>query len=229
MKNRIIGIGFIHHEVREIFQHMKDLEIRIYFSTGRAMDDVQQLINNYPVRLQAIVENGGILMGYGKKGYDDIGDRTDPVKFVHFLKKKGHVVNEDTNQMGRTTEMVLFNNTIPRKTIDKEQKLAASKENIHVSILESQNSYHITGKGIHKGFALTELANRLKLGSYDEIISVGDSELDVKMFIESRKSYLMGNATKGAKKLAPKTTIKLKGKYIDGIRQIYRDIAFFKF
>ena len=171
--------GHIEMQVHEIFQNMKDLEVRIYFSTGRSMEDVQKLINDYPVRPQAIAENGGIIIGYCDKSYDDVGDRRHPVRFVKFLKDNGYEILEDTNQMGRITEMVLEKTpNLPRTTINKAQKSAAIK-GIKISILESQNAYHITQQGIDKGSALTDLSNRLKLGSYDEIVSVGDSELDI--------------------------------------------------
>ena len=220
--------GHIENEIREIFQNMKDLEVRVYFSTGHSMEDVYQLMRNFPVRPQAIVENGGILIGYTDKGYDDVGDRTQPVRFVKFLMDNGYDVQEDINQMGRVTEMVLDKTSVlPRTEINRAQKTAA-KQGIKVSILESQNSYHITQQGFNKGSALTDLSNRLKLGSYDEIISVGDSELDIPMFIKSHKGYLMGNATHGAKKNKPKNTKILKGKYIECIRNIYQDLAYFK-
>ncbi len=97
-----------------------------------------------------------------------------------------------------------------------------------ISILKSQNAYHITQQGIDKRSALTDLSNRLKLGSYDEIVLVGDSELDIPRFKKSHKGYLMGNATAKAKKIKPKNTKILRGKYIQCLRLIYQDLASFK-
>lgn len=220
--------GFVHHEVREIFQNMRDLEVMIYFSTGRSMDDVVRLMNNYPVMQQAIVENGSILIGYGKHNYDELGDRKNPVLFVKFLKDNNYAPKVDTSQMGRITEMVLQKKpSLSLKKIEKARQIAKKQKGIDISILGSQNSFHITQRGINKGSALNELANRLKLGSYDEIISVGDSELDIPMFKESHRGYLMGNATTGARKLKPENTVQLRGSYIEGIQQIYRDMAKF--
>lgn len=219
--------GFIHYEVNEIFEKMKNLGVRIYFVTGRAMDDVIKLMKKYPVRNQAIAENGGIIIGFGDGGYEEIGNRTPPVEFIDYLRGKNYNPQEDTEQMGRLTEMVLFRNSISQNSI-KTSRIQAKKKGIKVTILESQNSYHITKEGIDKGEALNYLCNKLNIGSkHDEIVSVGDSGLDVPMFKKSHRSFLMGNATKDARKNAPKRTIRLKGKYINGIRQIYEDLSKF--
>ena len=61
--------------------------------------------------------------------------------------------------------------------------------------------------------------------NYEEVISVGDSELDIPMFEESDRSYLLGNATDLAKRNAPESTVRLEGEYVDGIRQVYSAIG----
>lgn len=219
--------GFVHYAVNEIFTEMKKLEVSVHFATGRSMRIVKNLIKKYPVQPEAIAENGGIIIGFGEDNYELLGHREQPVEFVNYLRTQNYNVHRDTNQMGHLTEMILVKDSVSRKKIEKAKENAKKELGIDVNILASQNSYHITEKGIDKGSALNELCNKLQLGSYDEIISVGDSELDVPMFEASHKSYLLGNATPEAKKLAPKTTKKLRGKYIDAIRKIYSDLAKF--
>lgn len=212
--------GYIAREVRTIFKNMKEQGIRVYFSTGRSMNDVNTLMSQYEVQDCAIAENGGLLIGFGKDGYTLMGSSDEPKKMFALLKQDG--AKEDVAQMGRITEVVVDKSSISRKLVEAVKE----KNHIKVSILESKNSIHITAEGINKGSTMRELCNKLRLNlDYEEVISVGDSELDIPMFEESDRSYLLGNATVLARRNAPESTVRLTGTYVDGIRQVYHAIG----
>lgn len=212
--------GHISKEVRTIFQNMCDQGVRIYFSTGRSMPEVMRLMQKYSTQEYAIAENGGLLIGFGQDGYTVMGSSDEPKKLFALLQPKG--AKEDTKQMGRITEVVVDKDSISRRQIDAVK----TKNHVKVSILESKNSIHITQEGINKGSTMRELCNKLSLNlNYEEVISVGDSELDIPMFEESDRSYLLGNATDLAKRNAPESTVRLEGEYVDGIRQVYSAIG----
>ncbi len=222
---------FLDKDIDEIFYRMRQNQISIHFVSGRAWYDVKALTEKYELDPPyGAAENGGIVIwGSGLKHWEEIGDISNPLRFFEFIHKNGlKHARQDPRQMHRLTEIVILKEPhVPRDYLLRLQKLAHTQENIDVSILESPRAFHVTAIGIHKGTAINQIMDLYrKVGKSQEIISAGDSELDFPMFKISHKKYLMGNAEQYVKANVPKGVKILRGKYIDGVRQILADLVF---
>lgn len=205
--------GTIHPKIEPIFQKMKNKGIHILFATGRSMPDLCEIIKEYPVSKYAIAENGGIILGFGRKSYYEFGHRAEPAKVLTYLQRK-YQTREDMEQDIRLTEVIFLQSDVTRKQLNE----AINKEDASVEIHASANAYHISEKGINKGTAMIELCKRAHLGDR-MIISVGDSDMDIPMLEKAGYSFAVGNASPGAKKAAKKV---LKGKFEKGIDEIFQ-------
>ena len=222
-------------QVREIFEMLRKANVYIYFATGRSVADVRALMSYFSATVEkwAIAENGGILINpTHPDGFDKFGTRDEPLRFFRFLKKNRRV-QEDTNQRNRETEMIILRGNLTPPQM-KRLKIASNKtEKIRVEVLEGGSTYHITPKGVNKGSALAKFVHKRELSSeFNTVVSAGDTELDISMFQESKRSYLIGTATPEIRKEVTRlvgsgnlnTTI-LTGDYIRSLKTIYEDIA----
>lgn len=206
------GVGTIHPKIEEIFSNIVGKGIRIYIATGRPMDDLNTIIQNYPVEKNSICENGGIILGFPPDNYFEFGKKTEPNKVLDYLQSK-YGIKEDMIQGERFTEVIFLQNDVSMDQINE----AISKTKAKVSINPSEKSYHISKHGVNKGTAIIELAKRKHWGT-SMIIAVGDTDMDIPMFEKSTYSFAMGNATDAAKAAANQI---LNGAYEKGIEEIY--------
>lgn len=204
--------GIIHHKIESIFNKMVDKGIRIFFATGRSMPDLSNLIQKYPVENYAIAENGGILLGFGTKGYFEFGEIKEPNKVLSYLQTK-YGIPEDMRQGTRLTEVIFLQKDVSNSRLNIAVKSTKAQVDIH----PSKNSFHISKRGINKGTAMLELCNLLHFNNR-MIISVGDADMDIPMLEKADYSFAVGNASPGAKKAAKKV---LKGKFEKGIEEIF--------
>ncbi len=209
------GPGTVHPTIHEIFQKMTDKGIWIYLATGRSMPDLNTLVMKYPVQKYSIAENGGIILGFPPQNYFEFGNKTEPDKVLSYLQSQ-YGVKENMEQGERITEVIFLKKDVTKDQIDE----AIKQNNAHVSIHESQNSYHISKNGIDKGSAVLDLADRLHWKNR-MIIAVGDAGMDIPMFEKAGYSFAVNNATEAAKSAAKQV---LDGDYENGIRQIYEII-----
>ena len=204
--------GTINHKIENIFDKMADKGIWMFFVTGRSMPDLRDLIQNYPVEKYAIAENGGIILGFGPKGYLEFGERKEPDKVLHYLQTK-YRIPEDMKQNMRLTEVIFLQKDVLPKRLNAAIKATKAKVTIH----PSKNSYHISKTGINKGTAMLELCNLLHFNNR-MVIAVGDADMDIPMLEKADYSFAVGNASLGAKKVAQKV---LKGEFEKGIEEIF--------
>ena len=201
----------IHHKIDQIFNKIVDKGIRIFFATGRSMPDLLNLIKEYPVEYYAIAENGGIILGFGPKGYFEFGEKKEPNKVLEYLQTK-YQICEDMRQGIRFTEVIFLQKDITRDRLDD----AIKKTKADVTVHPSKNSHHISKNGINKGTAMLELCKTLHFNNM--VIGVGDSDMDIPMLKKADYSYAVGNASSGVKRAADKV---LGGKFEKGIEEIF--------
>lgn len=205
------GSGTIHPKIMHVFDRLRDRGIWIFFVTGRAIDDATALAKEYKVSRHAIAENGGIVTGFGDKGYHMLGDKQEPNKVLRYLKTK-YGIREDMDQGIRITEVIFKHEDVDEGKI----KNAIRSSKAHVDIHSSKNAYHISKRGIDKGSAMLWLARELRLGEH-MLVAVGDADMDIPMFKNAGYSFAVGNASPGAKEAASET---LKGEFERGIEEL---------
>ncbi|MDH3278534.1 MAG: HAD hydrolase family protein, partial [Nitrosopumilus sp.] len=97
------------------------------------------------------------------------------------------------------TEVVL------ERTFDLEKaRNLILKENLDVSISDSQYAYHINSSGIDKGTGFREIMRRLSISTKD-VIAIGDSSTDIPLFKIAKTSIALGNSFENVKNQATMT------------------------
>ena len=128
----------------------------------------------------------GIPQGYGRNI-----DRMEPDKLIQHLRDEKIEFTIDPNQNTRKTEYVLLKDSIKEETLKKAIHDSKSKVEYH----SSKNTYHISNEGINKGTAIEFLTSAEELDlnpDMDEVIAMGDSDLDIPMFRYADKGYFVG-------------------------------------
>ncbi len=213
------GIKTINRDVKDQFEKFKKHDCRIYFCTGRAMQEVYALNEKYDLGFYGIAEAGGILLGdmHAGMNYRLLGKRTEPDTLVSYMKKTHIPFHEDPNQSNRLSEVVLLKKSIGVRSLNSAIKKSGAKVNYY----RTKNTIHVTARGVNKGAAIEFLtSNVLRIGSNtDKVIGVGDSELDLKMFEYCNESYAVGRdetvrkkATYKLRRPAPYAITELYGK-----------------
>ncbi len=139
----------------------------------------------------AVCENGGVLM-------------TSPSDLKLFTDKSRSL--EAYDLLSRNFENVRIKPVSPRmtevvllRTFDpKLGQEVLDKNGVPVRINDSKFALHLTRRGIDKSLALSEGLQTLGI-SPEEVIVVGDSEIDVPMFRLCGYGIAVGNATQEAK------------------------------
>jgi HAD superfamily hydrolase (TIGR01484 family) len=225
-------------KVRQIFERYRKANIFIYFSTGRSIEDVRNLIGYFSplVEKYAIAENGGVLIDpTHKDGIEKFGNtKTEPQRFYNYIRKNHPLVREDDDQRNRETEMIILQGDITSEEMTVLKTQAYYDDLIKVEVLRGGSTYHITPKGVNKGSMIAKWVNKRQLSlELNKIVSAGDTELDISMFEESQISYLMGTAAGWLKALVGelrksgilKTTTVLQGTFLENLEKIYCDMA----
>lgn len=184
---------------------------RIYLASGRHSEDVRIDTKSIGAERFGIAENGGILTTPSKDTL--LGDRTEPDKVMHYMKRNRIGAREDIPSGIRLTERIYYND-MPEAEFIKHVKKSGAK----IEVLASKTSYHVAKRGVNKGTALEKLRSDLMLSEHDIVVSVGDSDLDVPMFKVSDWSFAVNNASPRAKKSAK---IVLDGDYSYGVAEMY--------
>ena len=211
--------GTIRHDVRSIFNKLKNAGFYIYLASGRSEPQLQEDMDELDVNPYGIAESGGIIIK-GKANRKIMADNTEPNNaFAYMRRKYRNKIKEDVKQGPRVTEKIVLS-TMTKRDFKKCVKKSKAKVEVH----DSKTAYHISNKNINKGAAIHELARYLHWGDNDVIVAVGDSGLDVPMFEKAMVSFAVGNSSNDAKKAA---SVVLGRKFVDGVREMYDD--WFKF
>jgi HAD superfamily hydrolase (TIGR01484 family) len=116
----------------------------------------------------------------------------------------------------RMTEVVL------ERTFDLEiAKNLLQKENLEVSLSDSQYAFHINSSGIDKGTGFKEIMHKLSISSED-VIAIGDSATDIPLFKIAKTSIALGNSFNEVKKHA---TMTVSGKSGNGVIEALDKLA----
>ena len=202
------GVSALNKNVKLLIQKIADRNSRFYFCTGRSYQDVNRLMKKYHTGDYGIAENGGIIVGI-PEGCGRNVDRREPDKLIDYLLREDIKFIIDPNQGTRKTEYVLLKNSITEGTLKKAIRDSKSKVEYH----SSKNTYHISNENINKGTAIEFLTSAEELDlnpDIDEVIAMGDSDLDIPMFEYADKGYFVGKPDSDLKKKLARFRNKVK-------------------
>ena len=213
------GNGVINKRIREIFDKMKNDNMRIYLVSGRSIPQIIKDMNEFETEPYGIAENGGIIIGIGSKGEFQFGDRQEPDILDAYLKSNCPKIKEDIKQGFRKTERIYLQ-TISRTNLGNYITKSKAKIDVHAS----KNSYHVCKKNVNKGTAVEKFTCDMKFGPNDIIIAVGDADMDVPMLKNAEVGFAVGNASTAAIKAAH---IPLTYEHDKGIKEMYEKLQEF--
>ena len=202
------GGGRINLEALDALRHMERLGHKVVFVSGRSSVEGYVLSVFAGTSRIAVGENGGAIT-FGPSDHKLLGNKDDCLKAFEFIKSK---IPEAKLKpvFPRMTEVVLertFDLGIAKKII--------IENNMPVELSDSQYAFHINSKGINKARGFAEVIKTLSV-SYEDVISIGDSETDVPLFKIAGFSIALGNAAESVKSQA---TMSVLGKAGDGVIQ----------
>jgi hydroxymethylpyrimidine pyrophosphatase-like HAD family hydrolase len=114
------------------------------------------------------------------------------------------------------TEVVL------ERTFDLDiAKKLILRENLNVSLSDSQYAFHINSAGVNKGSGFKEIMKKLSISSED-VIAIGDSATDIPLFKIAKTSIALGNSFDNVKSEA---TMTVSAKAGDGVIEALDKLA----
>ena len=210
--------GTINRQVKPLFRKMNEDHF-LYLVSGRSHTKIMEDMKNLEyVEDYAIAENGGIILrGYAAGTEHRFGSREEPAKVWDFLIANNDDVKQDKSQGRRLTEIIV----LPSDTLtDQDIENAIEQTGADVQVLASKTSFHISKKGVDKGTAIEELSSQLGLG--DELtIGVGDSQLDVPMFMATDEGFAPHNASDEIQNMTEKRPTIMSKDYFEGVIEMY--------
>lgn len=208
------GGGRIHLEALGALRHMKNLGHNVFFVTGRSSVEGFLLSVFGGTTQIAIGENGGCIT-MGAKEHILLGNLKECQEALKIIQSRIDNVREK-QVFPRMTEVVL------ERTFDLElARKIISKENLEVSLSDSQYAFHINSKGVDKGSGFEEIMKKLSIDS-DDVIAIGDSATDIPLFKLAKTSIALGNSSDEVKS---KATITVKSKAGDGVIEALDKLA----
>jgi len=208
------GGGRIHLEALAALRHVKNLGHNVFFVTGRSSVEGFLLSVFGGTTKIAVGENGGCIT-LDADEHILLGDLKECQDAFKIIQNKIDNVNEK-RVFPRMTEVVLertFDLDLARKII--------AKENLGVSLSDSQYAFHINSPGVDKGSGFEEVMKKLSIKS-DDVIAIGDSATDIPLFKIAKTSIALGNASDEVKS---KATITVKAKAGDGVIEALDKLA----
>ncbi len=208
------GGGRIHLEALAALRHVKNLGHNVIFVTGRSSIEGFLLSVFGGTTKIAVGENGGcitldtndhLLLGNIKECKDAfkiIQDKIDKVIEKPVFPRMTEVVLERTFDLDMAKKLVL-------------------RENLDVSLSDSQYAFHINSRGVDKGAGFKEIMKKLSISSED-VIAIGDSSTDIPLFKTAKTSIALGNSFDNVKSEA---TMTVSAKAGDGVIEALDKLA----
>jgi len=210
--------GTINKKVKPLLRNMSKDHF-LYLVSGRSRTKIMEDMKNLEyVQEYAIAENGGLILhGYTPDATQRFGSKEEPSIVWNFLIANNDDVKQDQSQGIRITEIIV----LPSNTLSKQDiQNAINETGAKAQVLTSKTSFHISKLGVDKGSAIEELTSFLNLGD-ETIIAVGDSELDVPMFVTADLGFAPSNASDEIKAMKDKRPTIMTQEYFEGVIEMY--------
>lgn len=208
------GGGRIHLEALAALRHIKNLGHNVFFVTGRSSVEGFLLSVFGGTTQIAVGENGGCITT-GTNDHILLGDLKECQDALKIIQSRIENVREK-HVFPRMTEVVL------ERTFDLDQaRKIVAKENLGVSLSDSQYAFHINSQGVDKGSGFREVMKRFSILS-DDVIAIGDSSTDIPLFKLAKTSIALGNSSDEVKSNATMTVKAMAG---DGVIEALDKLA----
>jgi phosphoglycolate phosphatase (TIGR01487 family) len=208
------GCGRIHLEALGALRHLTNIGHNVIFVTGRSSIEGFLLSVFGGTTKISVGENGGC-----------ITMDTDKHVLLGNLEKCQEAFKIIQNNLDNVVKKPVFprmTEVVLERTFDLDKaKNIILKENLDVSLSDSQYAFHINSSGIDKGTGFSEIMRRLSICS-DDVIAIGDSATDIPLFKIAKISVALGNSFDAVKKEA---TITVSGKSGNGVIEALDKLA----
>ncbi|MGQ9718724.1 MAG: phosphoglycolate phosphatase [Nitrososphaerales archaeon] len=198
--------GVISLDATYTLRWLERMGYRVILVSGRSAWEALALSIYLGTTKVAVGENGGVVatspldmalladISYSMMAYDLLSKRVPNVK-----KKL---------VFPRFTEVVL------ERSFDiYEGRRILGESDVPVTIQDSKYGYHLTHKNVNKAVGLRIAAKHLNI-EVDQIVAIGDSEIDIPMFTACGYSIALGNAPESVKE---KASFSVKASMGDGL------------
>jgi phosphoglycolate phosphatase (TIGR01487 family) len=208
------GGGRIHLEALGALRHLSKIGHNVIFVTGRSSIEGFLLSVFGGTTKISVGENGGCITM-------DTGEHI----LLGNLEKCEEAFNIIQNNLDNVVKKPVFprmTEVVLERTFDlKKAKSILIKENLDVTISDSQYAFHINSSGIDKGTGFSEIMSRFSIYSED-VIAIGDSATDIPLFKIAKTSIALGNSLADVKKEA---TMTVSGKSGNGVIEALDKLA----
>jgi phosphoglycolate phosphatase (TIGR01487 family) len=186
--------GALNLEAAFILKWLEKLGYRIIFVTGRSAWESLALTTFLGTTKITVGENGGVV-ATSPNNMILLADVSYSLMAYDYLSKKINNIKQKI-VFPRLTEVVL------QRNFDKEKgKKILNRSGLPVNLHDSKYGYHLNYIGINKATGLKTALKHLNL-KISEIVSIGDSEIDVPMFKACGYSIALGNSSTSVKEKA---------------------------
>ncbi len=174
--------GLINTKAVDLLRKIASLGVPVFLNTGRSVWENYTLSHFLGFSSFGISENGGVIFYNEPTRVVVLGDISDAYQAYTVLAKEIDkvIINQ---RMPRLTEIILERN------IDlNEANKILHKQGVNAKIVDSGYAFHLSSMHINKGYALKNLCKMLNIKN-DDVVSIGDSEVDIPMFEASGISF----------------------------------------
>ena len=208
------GGGRIHLEALAALRHVTNLGHNVIFVTGRSsVEGFLLSIFGGTTRI-AVGENGGCITM----------DTNDHVLLgnIDLCREAFQIIQAKIDNVFEKPVFPRMTEVVLQRTFDLDlAKKIIEKENLDVSLSDSQYAIHINSRGIDKGTGFKEIMKKLSISSED-VIAIGDSATDVPLFNVAKTSVALGNSFNDVKSQA---TMTVSAKAGDGVIEALDKLA----
>ncbi|HUT05772.1 MAG TPA: phosphoglycolate phosphatase [Nitrosopumilaceae archaeon] len=208
------GGGRIHLEALAALRHVTNLGHNVIFVTGRSsVEGFLLSIFGGTTRI-AVGENGGCITM----------DTNDHVLLgnIDLCREAFQIIQAKIDNVFEKPVFPRMTEVVLQRTFDLDlAKKIIEKENLDVSLSDSQYAIHINSRGIDKGTGFKEIMKKLSISSED-VIAIGDSATDVPLFKVAKTSVALGNSFNDVKSQA---TMTVSAKAGDGVIEALDKLA----
>jgi len=192
-KNGTIGL-----EASTALRELKASGHEVILASGRGPWDTFALAMFLGLTKAVVAENGGVIVKSPKE-VQLLAEQAKSLEALELLRPKIPTL-KIKNVFPRLTEVVL------ERTFDIEVGRDILRKNgISIVLNDSLYGYHLNHVDTNKGSALRVVAADLSL-ELNEVVAIGDSDLDISMFKTCGYSIALANATPATKAAANHVT-----------------------
>ncbi len=208
------GGGRIHLGALNALRYMRKLGHNVILVSGRSSIEGYLLSVYGGLNTIAVGENGGCIT-HGANEHILLGNKDQCVDALQLIRSRVSGVVEKP-VFPRMTEVVL------ERTFDiNDAKKVVVDHGMDVVLSDSQYAIHINSAGINKATGFQQVMKRLDI-SFEDVISIGDSDTDIPLFRAGKFSIAVGNASDAVKAAA---TISVQSHAGDGVVEALNKIA----